>query len=133
VLQAKFRFLLSVGLAICLLPVAHAQKFETGWLSDQKGAVDPKTKATVVLASGLNGSQEPNGSMKWAGRYIGLEIPQPTINLSKLVLLGEDGKPLPHRHPEAFATTIGQSGEKGTFLKLFVDRPPGFKFKIRAE
>lgn len=110
-----------------------AQTLETGWLSDAKGSSDPKTRATVVLVSNLNGSQERDGTMKWAGRYIGLEIPQQKVNINKIVLIGEDGKFIPHRHPETFAGAFGPSGEKVTFLKLFVDRPPGFKFRLRAE
>lgn len=132
-LQTIFRSLLVFGLILCALPVAHAQKLETGWLSDQKGSVDPVTKATVALVAGLNGEQQADGSVKWAGRYIGVEIPQASVNLRRLVLIGEDGKPIPHRYPEAVQGPIGNAGQQGTFLKLFVDRPPGFKFKIRTE
>jgi hypothetical protein len=133
VLKTIFRFLLVIGMTVCMLPIAHAQKLETGWLSDQKGSVDPTTKVTVVLVAGLNGVQQSDGGVKWAGRHIGLEIPLASINVHRLVLIGEDGNPIPHRYPEAFSSPIGHSGEKGTYLKLFVDRSPGFKFKIRTD
>ena len=127
------RYFVILMLAVGMFPTAFAQGLETGWMSDAKGSSDPKTKATVVLASNLNGSQERDGTMKWAGRYIGLEIPQQKVNINKVFLIGEDGKPIPHRHPETFDSAFGQSGERVTVLKLFVDRPPGFKFKLRAE
>lgn len=127
------RHFIALVVAVGLLPTAFAQPLETGWMSDTKGSTDPKTKATVVLVSNLNGSQERDGTMKWAGRYIGLEIPQRTVNVNRIYLIGEDGKSIPHRHPETFASGLGQNGENATFLKLFVDRPPGFKFKLRVE
>ena len=118
--------------AVAMLPPAFAQAFETGWMSDTKGSIDAKTKSTVVLASNLNGSQNQDGTMKWSGRYIGVEIPQQNVEIDKIFLIGEDGKFIPHRNPEAFVSALGQNGEKVTLLKLFVDRPPGFKFKLRT-
>ena len=124
---------IALVVAVAMLPTAFAQAFETGWMSDNKGSTDAKTKATVVLASNLNGSQNQDGTMKWSGRYVGLEIPRRKVEISKIFLVGEDGKFIPHRHAETFASALGQNGEKVTFLKLFVERPPGFKFKLRIE
>lgn len=127
------RSFVSFMVAVAMLPAAFAQSLETGWLSDTKGSSDPRTKTVVVLVSNLNGSQERDGTMKWAGRYIGLEVPQQEVNMSKIFLIGEDGKLIPHRHPESLPSAVGQNGEKVTFLKLFVNRPPGFKFRLRVE
>jgi dienelactone hydrolase len=76
--------------------------------------------------------QGPDGSMQWRGRHVGLEIPVAQLDVKRLVIIGENGQPIPHKDPEAFASTL-KSGKPGIYLKLFIERPPGFKFKLRAE
>ena len=124
--------LVSTFIFVMALPSAYAGVFETGWLKDEKGAVDPNTKATVVVVAGMNGSEDRDGKMKWAGRHIGIEIPLAKLDSNKLVLIDESGTLIPHKHPEVHVDSLLKSGGKGIYVKLFVERPPGFKFKIRA-
>ena len=113
------------------MPIAMAEPFETGWLKDEKGSVDPKTKATVRVVSNMHGTQINGGPMEWKIRYVGIEIPVTKIDPKKLIVIDKDGKFIRHTDAEAFEYSIDQKGAKGTHLKLFLEHQAGFSFRLR--
>jgi len=118
-------------------PISMAKSFETGWLRDEKGSTDLKTNAVVVVFGNMFGTNENGGPTVWRVRYVGIEIPITDIDPKKVVVLGEDGKSIRHTDAEALEIKIYQKGakdhegKKGTLLKLFLERPAGFSFRIR--
>lgn len=126
--------LLTFTLAAGTATAARPEPFETGWLPDQKGAVDAKTGARIAMAVNMNGMAGPGGAMVWKMRHIGLELPLAGIAPNrKILVLGEDGKPMAHSDAEVSENPFDQSGPLKTYLKLYIEHAPGFRFRLRLE
>lgn len=128
------RFFAALPLLLCLAAPALAASFESGWLEDRKGAVDAKTGARVAMAVNMNGMADAQGRMVWKMRHVGLELPLGSLAPGrKILVLGEDGKPMGHEDAEASENPFDASGALKTYLKLYIEHPPGFRFRLRIE
>jgi hypothetical protein len=124
-------FLLMVVLG--WVQITIAKSFETSLLKDEKGLMDLKTKAVVHYVSNMNGSVESGKPTVWRERYVGIQIPILGIDPKKIVVLDSDGKFIKHKYPEALEGEIDQKGTRGTYIKLFLEHPPGFSFRLRYD
>jgi hypothetical protein len=113
---------------------AQAAAFETGWMQDQKGSVDTKTGTRVAMVVNMNGMAGPGGAMVWKMRHVGLELPLAALPAGKkIIVLGEDGRPMAHSDAEASDNPFDQTGLLKTYLKLYIEHAPGFRFRVRIE
>jgi hypothetical protein len=117
--------------AIAFLANASATQFETDWLDDKKGSVEPKLSAKVIIASNMNGSADETGKMQWKTRYVAIEIPVLKINAKSIIVLDKNERPIQHSDPEAFEYDVRPGNAKGTIVKLFLERSAGFAFRLR--
>lgn len=126
--------LAAAALATCLASPASAAPFETGWLADKKGAVDAKTGARIAMAVNMNGMAGPDGAMVWKMRHIGLELPLAELpGRRKILVFEENGRTIAHSDAEASENPFDQSGPLKLYLKLYLEHPPGFRFRVRIE
>lgn len=121
----------AVAIATAVVANASATQFETGWLDDKKGSTESKLGAKVIIALNMNGSEDETGKMQWKTRYVAIEIPAPKINAKTIIVLDKNERPIQHSDAEAFEYDIRSGGTKGTIVKLFLDRPAGFAFRLR--
>jgi hypothetical protein len=120
-------------LAFGWMPISMAKSFETSLLKDENGSMDLKTKAVVHNVTNMNGLVENGKPTIWKERYVGIQIPILGIDPTKIVVLDLNGKSIKHTYPEAFEKEIDQKGTRGTYIKLFLEHPPGFSFRLRYE
>lgn len=106
----------------------HAEELRTGWLSDTKGATDPETGVRVILVSNMLESNDAVGNRIWRVRYVGLQAPIGGLNPKTVKVFDVDGKPIKHEYPEVHESS--QDGRKESLIKLFLERPAGFKFRL---
>ncbi len=121
----------TVVVAIAFIANVSAAQFETGWLDDKKGSTEPKLGAKVIIASNMNGSKDETGKMQWKTRYVTIEIPAPKINAKSIIVLDKNERLIQHSDAETFEHDIRPGGAKGTIVKLFLDKPAGFAFRLR--
>jgi hypothetical protein len=110
-----------------------AQDFRSGWLSDNKDAVDRETGAKVSVVANMFQSQDHTGKSIWIVRYVGVEIPRGGLKADRVRVYDRSGKLIVHSFPEAHEVTLAPgSDKKGTLLKLFLERQAGFEFRVEV-
>ena len=124
--------LLMLGL-LAWVPVSLARSFETGWLKDEKGSIDPETKSVVRVVTNMGGRRANGGPIVWDTRFVSIQIPIVGVDPNKIIVLGTDGKPIPHKDPKGVATNIDQVGTMGTVLFLNLKYQEGFSFRLKYD
>ncbi len=128
-----FSISITLTTIIFLIQSSYSHSFETEWLKDEAKFTCPKTNTKVVAVSNLWGVPGPNGETKWKFRYVGIEIPLESVDLNKIFVKGEDGSYIQHKNADSFSIENESPEKNSTFLKLYIEHPEGFKFKIILE
>jgi len=123
--QLTLRCCLVVLGMVLSLPSLGAS-FETGWLKDEKGSFDPKSKAMVVAVANEFGTKDENGQMKWQGRYVGIELPISGVRATDIVAIDSSGGVIKHSYSDASAI-----GTNSTLIRLHFNRSGGFSFRLK--